>query len=173
LLATTLPKTSAALKAAIAKAADNGDAIGQAGIGIPATAADDRRMVIYVLPLTGGDLRSRVAPRASAALFITSADGALLPPDAITALFDLSVAESRTLAHLLAGRTPTEIARALNIALPTVRTHLARIFDKTGTSRQAELVRLAARLVPPIALPSPGTLERATCRRAGGPWHRA
>jgi hypothetical protein len=41
--------------------------------------------------------------------------------------------------------------QALDVALTTVRTHLAHIFDKTGTSRQAELVRLAARLAPPSA----------------------
>jgi DNA-binding CsgD family transcriptional regulator len=40
-----------------------------------------------------------------------------------------------------------ETAQALDVALTTVRTHLAHIFDKTGTSRQAELVRLA----PPSA----------------------
>ena len=34
------------------------------------------------------------------------------------------------------------IARTLGIAVSTVRTHLHRVFEKTGTHRQADLVRL-------------------------------
>jgi DNA-binding CsgD family transcriptional regulator/PAS domain-containing protein len=150
-IATPMARTSVALKAAIAKASDDEAAMGRVGMGIPVPGKDGRSAVIHVLPLAGGDLRRRIAPRASAALFVTSAtDGATLPPDAMATLFDLSTAETRTLEHLLAGRTPKAIAQTLGVALPTVRTHLARIFAKTGTSRQADLVRLAAQLAPPI-----------------------
>jgi DNA-binding CsgD family transcriptional regulator len=36
-----------------------------------------------------------------------------------------------------------EVARRLGIAPATARTHLHRIFRKTGTTRQSELVQLA------------------------------
>jgi DNA-binding CsgD family transcriptional regulator len=36
----------------------------------------------------------------------------------------------------------------LGIGRGTVKTHLLRIFAKTGTRRQAELVKLAASLAP-------------------------
>jgi DNA-binding CsgD family transcriptional regulator len=36
------------------------------------------------------------------------------------------------------------VAEALGIAVTTVKTHLGRVFEKTGTSRQADLVRLVA-----------------------------
>jgi DNA-binding CsgD family transcriptional regulator len=147
-----LPETTAALKTAIAKCTGNEVAIGAAGIGIPAPQADGEPMLIHALPLASGDFRARIAPGASAALFITPAlDGFGAPPAALAALFDLSPAETRTLERLIAGDTPTEAAAALGIALTTVRTHLAHIFEKTGTSRQPELVALAAKFAPPTA----------------------
>lgn len=48
------------------------------------------------------------------------------------------------------GRTPLEIATTLSIARSTVKTHLLRVFDKTGCSRQAALVKLAASLSLPV-----------------------
>jgi DNA-binding CsgD family transcriptional regulator len=65
-------------------------------------------------------------------------------------VFDLSPAEIRVLQHLLAGRTPAEIADDLGLAMPTVRSHLASIYAKTGTSRQSDLIRLATQLAAPV-----------------------
>jgi DNA-binding CsgD family transcriptional regulator len=56
--------------------------------------------------------------------------------------FDLTSAEARVLAQLISGEGLTVAARHLDIARSTARTHLARILEKTGTHRQAELVRL-------------------------------
>jgi DNA-binding CsgD family transcriptional regulator len=36
------------------------------------------------------------------------------------------------------------VAETLGIAENTVKTHLRRLFEKTGTTRQAELVKLVA-----------------------------
>jgi DNA-binding CsgD family transcriptional regulator len=44
-----------------------------------------------------------------------------------------------------------ETAEALGIAETTTKTHLQRIFSKTGTSRQADLVRLVAGYTGPVA----------------------
>lgn len=52
----------------------------------------------------------------------------------------LTAAETRIATRLVDGRSPREIAAELGVGVSTVRTHLARIFAKTGTSRQAELV---------------------------------
>ena len=43
-----------------------------------------------------------------------------------------------------------EVATALGIAETTVRTHLGRVFEKTGTRRQADLVKLAAGFACPL-----------------------
>jgi DNA-binding CsgD family transcriptional regulator len=42
------------------------------------------------------------------------------------------------------GTTISDTARRLRISPNTVKTHLRRVFGKTGTSRQAELSRLMA-----------------------------
>ena len=55
-------------------------------------------------------------------------------------LFGLTVAEVAV--QIGRGEGLRAAADRLSIVESTVRTHLARIFGKTGTSRQAELVRL-------------------------------
>jgi DNA-binding CsgD family transcriptional regulator len=47
------------------------------------------------------------------------------------------------LAVIEVGGAP-KVAEALGIGENTVKTHLRRLFEKTGTSRQAELVKLVA-----------------------------
>ncbi|MBX3482364.1 helix-turn-helix transcriptional regulator, partial [Phenylobacterium sp.] len=59
-------------------------------------------------------------------------------------IFDLSPAEARVAAALSQGDTPREAAGRLGVSFYTVRGHLARIFEKTGVGRQAELARLLA-----------------------------
>ena len=61
---------------------------------------------------------------------------------ALRDLDDLTPAEARTARALLAGRAPREIADELRVSLGTVRTHLHRVFGKTGTASQADLASL-------------------------------
>lgn len=56
--------------------------------------------------------------------------------------FGLTRAEAVFAVEILKGDGLLATARRLGVALTTVRTHLAHVFDKTGTRRQAELVRL-------------------------------
>lgn len=65
-----------------------------------------------------------------------------LSTDLLHKLFDLSGAEARVAVQLARGRSPREVAEALHISTNTVRTHLARIFAKTGVQRQSELTAL-------------------------------
>jgi DNA-binding CsgD family transcriptional regulator len=51
------------------------------------------------------------------------------------------------------GADPKTVAEELAVSLPTVRTHLRRVFDKTGTHRQADLVRLILTLHPFTSVP--------------------
>src|SRR5215469_10236182 len=164
-LNTQLPQTTAALKKAVAVAVE--PAIGRMGIGVPVPQSEGDPACIHVLPLMTGDTRSRLAPRASAALFVTVKNGGAGPPaESIAAVFDLSPAEIRILQRLLAGRAPAEIADDLAVALPTVRKHLASIFAKTDTSRQSDLVRLATQLAGPVEQVTP---THTTLSRTGTP----
>ncbi|MBK8177284.1 MAG: helix-turn-helix transcriptional regulator [Rhodospirillales bacterium] len=60
----------------------------------------------------------------------------------IARLYGLSRAESRVAALLASGYRLEQVAESLGIAYETVRKHLKQIFSKTGTYRQAELVRM-------------------------------
>lgn len=61
-------------------------------------------------------------------------------------LFGLTPAEVRLAAAVFEGQTLAEAAEAFGLSVNTIRYQLARIFDKTGVSRQAELVKLMMRL---------------------------
>jgi DNA-binding CsgD family transcriptional regulator len=43
-----------------------------------------------------------------------------------------------------------EVVATLGVSEPTVKTHLQHIFQKTGTSRQADLVKLVAGYMSPL-----------------------
>lgn len=55
----------------------------------------------------------------------------------------LTQAELGVLRHLIAGRTPAEIAEVEAVSVSTVRTHIARLHEKFGVSRTLDVVRMA------------------------------
>ncbi|MCC6663007.1 MAG: hypothetical protein IT375_04640 [Polyangiaceae bacterium] len=57
-------------------------------------------------------------------------------------LFALTFAEARVASRLARGADLTTIAQELRVSRETVRTHLKRIYCKTGARRQAALVAL-------------------------------
>ena len=146
-LVATSPTAAAALAPAVRQAGENESEIGRRGFGIPARRADGAPCVLHVLPLQRGALRPGLAPSAAAAIFIApAASPALAPSEALAALFDLTAAEGRVLSLLAAGMTLSAAARELGVRSSTVRTHLLRLFAKTGTHRQTELIRLTSSL---------------------------
>ena len=115
-------------------------------------AADGTRRVGHVRPL-------KTAPRpyngssqeAVAAVLVYKAGMECpRPPDIIARSYNLTPTELRVLLAIVeVGGTP-EVAATLGIAPSTVRTHVGRLFEKTGTRRQAELVRLVAGFISPF-----------------------
>jgi DNA-binding CsgD family transcriptional regulator len=61
---------------------------------------------------------------------------------ALRAAFGLTASEARVCATLAEGENIQALSQTLCISTQTARTHLKRIFDKTETTRQAELIRL-------------------------------
>ncbi len=143
------------LNRALILACKDESSIGASGIGIALSGPDDEPAIAHVLPLANGDLRTRLMPQATAAVFV-SLSGDPLPTDmsAIARAFSLTPAEARLLEHLMQGTTLIEVARELGISEPTAKTHLSHIFSKTGVTRQAELVALINRLRPPVKRPT-------------------
>jgi DNA-binding NarL/FixJ family response regulator len=52
----------------------------------------------------------------------------------------LSVQQARIVELILAGRADKEIAREMGLRVPTVRTYLSRIFQRTGCTDRINLV---------------------------------
>jgi DNA-binding CsgD family transcriptional regulator len=67
-------------------------------------------------------------------------------PSLFSRLYGMTSREAELTSKLCLGKTIEESAMELNITYHTARTHLRRIYDKTGTSRQTDLVLLLARL---------------------------
>jgi DNA-binding CsgD family transcriptional regulator len=144
------PATAALLRA-VRQAGLDAAGLGVRGIGIPARRAEGDPCVVHVMPLRPGPLRSSFGQRATAALFVAPATAtARMPSEALALLYDLTPAETRILEMIVAGKTQSAIAIGLGIAPSTVKTHLLRLFDKTGCKRQVDLVRLAAGLTLPV-----------------------
>ncbi len=149
-----LPDTTAhdALLRSVAAAAKDHLALGVKGIGLPVPGDETRpAQLVNVLPLGIGNLGSAIGARAVAALFIAPGTlGARLPSDAMALIYDLTPAETRVLELIAHGRPQSAVAQELGIATSTVKTHLLRLFQKTGCSRQVDLVRLAAQMTAPV-----------------------
>jgi DNA-binding CsgD family transcriptional regulator/PAS domain-containing protein len=108
--------------------------------------------VATVLPLESGR-RAKLAPfAASVGIFVQDPQKMpLMPVEAFARLYRLSGAELRVLLRLAQGGGATEAAETLGISEATVRTHLRRLFFKTGTARQAELLQLLQNAAPPTS----------------------
>ncbi|NIX77668.1 helix-turn-helix transcriptional regulator [Microvirga terricola] len=154
-LAAGTPSASRELRSAIALAARDETRLGEMPSAICLTDGSFPPAYAHVLPMTVGDLRTRLQPEAVAAVFVGRTDersGAAL----VAKAFDLTPAEERILESLVAGQTLAKAANHFGIAQSTAKTHLDHIFAKTGVSRQTELIRLTMQLVEPVHSQSPG-----------------
>jgi DNA-binding CsgD family transcriptional regulator/PAS domain-containing protein len=134
-------------------ATGGGDAaVGVKGIAVPLAGRDGERYVTHVLPLTSGERRRAGAGyAATAALFVRKA-ALEVPssPETIARLYKLTPTELRVLLAVVEVGGVPEVAAALGIGEATVKTHLHRLFAKTDTTRQAELVKLVAAFSNPL-----------------------
>lgn len=74
-------------------------------------------------------------------------------------VYGATQAEARLARQLVAGKTLAEAAEEQGIAVATVRTQLASLFQKTGTSRQGDLIKLLASLASGAQSPGAATPE--------------
>jgi DNA-binding CsgD family transcriptional regulator/PAS domain-containing protein len=130
------------LRRIIADCAAPRDELGSAGGRLRLSREHRAPLTVLVIPhrarLTWIDV---VRPRAI--LFITDAEEtAVVRRESLREDFGLTPAEAGFTREILKAQGVQAAADRLGISLTTARTHLAHVFDKTGTHRQAELVRL-------------------------------
>ena len=146
------PDTSRALRD-IFLAAGNGDAaIGDRGVALPLVARDGERYVPHVLPLSSGARRGAgVSYAAVAVLFVQKAALAThSPPEVIAKTYRLTAMELRVLLAIVEIGGAPQVAVTLGIGEGTVKTHLKRLYEKTGARRQADLVKIFAGYASPL-----------------------
>ena len=105
------------------------------------------------LPLTSGARRDAgLAYNAVAALFVRKAAlEAFSPSGVIGEMYNLTPTELRVLHAIVDVGGVPEVAASFGVAATTIKTHLSRLFEKTGVGRQADLVKLVAGFATPLA----------------------
>jgi DNA-binding CsgD family transcriptional regulator/PAS domain-containing protein len=140
-----------ALKEVFAAADRGDDAVGGKGVVVSMVAPGGRRYVAHVLPLTAGTRRRAARTYdAAAAMFVHEA---VLEtpsmPDALAKAYKLTAMELRVLLGIVQVGGGPSVAEELGISETTVRSHLRHVYEKTGTNRQADLVKLVAAFESP------------------------
>lgn len=104
--------------------------------------------LVMPVPPTMSDLIVR--PAAAALVRLVDLEQTLsIPSQRLASVFGLSNAEAALAVDLLEGAQPEDVAAQRGLRISTIRTQMRSIFAKTGTRRQADLVRLLSRLVGP------------------------
>jgi DNA-binding CsgD family transcriptional regulator len=91
-------------------------------------------------PLSARDLEASGGEAAAILLVRDPAGGAVRQAGAARDRFALTAAEARLAQALVMGVSPVDFARRQGISANTVYTHLARLKEKTGARRLAELI---------------------------------
>ena len=141
-----------ALRDAIVRAAATADAEGDRAetvLVLPRRSPGDP-FLVEVAPLRGrGD---ELEPGFSGAMMfvIDPMRTDVVSTEGMQALYNLTAAESEIGRMIVEGLGTGDVADARNTGRETVRTHVKRLLEKTGTKNRAQLVRLALSVNLPI-----------------------
>ncbi len=119
--------------------------------GLGAVLLDDRparRLHAWASPLIDGP--DSDGERLAAVAVFDSSLGHAYAWEALKTLYGLTRKETNLVNGLLDGQSLDEYCGANFVTANTVRTHLKSIYRKTGTNRQAEVVRLFASMFMPV-----------------------
>lgn len=141
-----------ALRAVFTAAANENATALVGGISIPLTARNGERNIAHILPLTSGARRrAGTAYDAVVAIFVQKASSEGPSHSAVMARhFKLTPTELRVMLAIVEIGGAPGVAEALGIAHSTVKTHLGRLYEKTGAARHSDLVKLVAEFSSPL-----------------------
>jgi DNA-binding CsgD family transcriptional regulator len=101
----------------------------------------DAAMVVHIVPIRGAS--REIFQRCAGVLVMMPVAFPEAPPvELVRSLFDLTPAEARIARSLTTGETIETIASNTGVSRNTVRTQVQGVLQKTGCSRQAEVVAL-------------------------------
>ena len=103
-------------------------------------------LAVRVSPVTVERLPIFGEPRTALVCVTDLETGVRSPEQELCALFGLTPAEARVATAIFDGMSMREAAETLQVAHNTVRVQLAKVYEKTGVTRQAELVKMMMRL---------------------------
>jgi DNA-binding CsgD family transcriptional regulator/PAS domain-containing protein len=137
------------LREVIAAAADPTSPQSISDRTLPLVAHDGSHSVAHVMPLTTR-LRAGVCSPTGVVLIVHRVALEKPASEAIAKLYRLTPSELRVLLSLVEIGGVPDVAKVLGISEATVRTHVARLFAKTGAARQADLVKIVAGFSSPL-----------------------
>ena len=147
-----LPDHDAALQGLIARALPRIHGQCASGSMMLRPSAIAPAFAVHVGPVKDADAQFLPCHRVAAlVLIIGQRYRTWVDPVLIEAEMGLTPMESKVVALLASGRTVRDIAADLGRSENTVRWHMQHAFEKTGTGRQADLVRQALLLGGPAA----------------------
>lgn len=136
------PSAARTLHSLVARAAsDEGDVRTGGSLSLP-TVPGTAPLSATVAPVRLDGLALLDAPALVIVCVTDIEAGVRLPEQKLRDLFGLTAAETRLALALFEGETLADVARSLGISRYTAQNHLARVFEKTGTNRQAVLIKL-------------------------------
>ena len=141
------PSAEAALRKAVTIALGDDGAVARSGSSMSCPRiGGERSYILHVLPFTSTPMDGRDP---QALVIVIDPHRQTEPaPDVLQRLYGLTRAEAEVALRLTRGDGLKPISDELSVSIATVRTHLAHVFGKTGTHRQAELVRLLLAITP-------------------------
>ncbi len=140
-LVAATPYYARLLRQAIRSSCHSGSGVASA-LSIPC--APRPPITAVILPL-GNEISTRF-PGGMVLMLLSDSDATMRCDEAILRKwFHLTPAESKIAALMMNGKSLEEVTAELKISKSTTRNHLKRIFGKTGTNRQGELVSLLLR----------------------------
>ncbi len=142
-LRAALPSQDAALQRLSARAfASNGNSVPAGGMLAVSRPSGRRPYAVFVIPLREVAETFMTYCPCAVAVIVDPDDPLPIFPRHLQELYGLTPAEAAVAIQMLRGQGLKAVAAELRVTLSTVRIHLQRVFEKTGTHRQAELTRL-------------------------------
>lgn len=137
------PAQTASLRRLVARAADRDRVAGRGGALRLDRPSLGRPLSVLVTPI-GAWLPE---PRPAAIVFVADPEQRHHPPTSqLREIYGLTASEAAVAGCIAEGQGVKDAAEALGVVPSTLRWHLQRVFEKTGTARQADLARLVERL---------------------------